>query len=152
MLSEWFVLLAISIFLIAYIRVNVIYSHYKFVLGEHAFHLKKGLFFTRENTIPYQQISNVHIARPYHYRIFGIAQLDIVTAGDKSIDRMSNKTKEYLIPIIDVSIARELSKMLMEFASKTRKGDSYREVDETDDESEDEEDIINETNKIEVLL
>src|SRR5436853_126200 len=61
MLSEWLILLGISLIFIAYLTVNVHYRSYKFILDEYAVHLHRGLLFTRETTIPYQQISNVKI-------------------------------------------------------------------------------------------
>ncbi len=120
MLSEWIALLGAAFIVIAYLEASVIYRNYKFVVDQYAIHLHRGLFFIRETTIPYQQITNVHIERPYHYRMFGIAKLDIVTAADKEVDDMGKKTKKFLIPIIDLSIARKLSRYLLERASKIR--------------------------------
>jgi membrane protein YdbS with pleckstrin-like domain len=113
MLSLWLFLLGISVLFIGYLKANVQYRHFRFILDEDAFHLHRGLFFIKETTIPYKQISNVHIARPYHYRLFGVAQLDVVTAADKSLSHVEVKTKEFLIPIIDTVIARKLAKHLI---------------------------------------
>ncbi len=129
MFAEWVLMLAVSVLLIGSMRARIMYAHYKFLLDDHAFNLQQGFFFTRETTIPYQQISNVNITRPYHYRIFGIAQLDILTAADKSAMTESKKdAKKMLIPVIDVSIARELSKQLMECASRKRRGEDLGDI------------------------
>jgi membrane protein YdbS with pleckstrin-like domain len=145
MVSSWFLLLGIMILILAYMIGYRYYVHYKFIFDDHAFHLHKGFFFIRETTIPYQQVSNVHIARPYTYRMFGLAKLDIVTAADKSLSHGEAKDKEFLIPIIDTKKARALSKQLISFAAKIRKGqdpfagyrdpeeDEIDEVDEVDD-------------------
>ncbi len=109
----WFVFLGFSILILAVLQAFIEYEHYKFILDEHSFHLHRGLFFTKETSIPYRQISNVHIARPYHYHFLGIAKLDIVTAADKSLSHDENKSKEYLIPVIDTKIARALAKQLI---------------------------------------
>lgn len=140
LLTEWFLLLAFSIVFIAYIRARVLYRHYRFTLDEHAFHLRRGLFFVQETTIPYQQISNVHIARPYHFRVFGIAQLDIVSAADKSVERNEMRAKKFLIPIIDTAVARILSRQLMEYAARTRKGLDVIEEDDSEDAEDEYED------------
>jgi hypothetical protein len=78
------------------------------------------------------QISNVHIARPYHYRLFGIAKFDIVTAADRDLDRSEkdHKSKVFFLPIVDINIARTLSKQLLQAASKSRKGEHvYKDED-----------------------
>lgn len=121
MLAQWFAFIGISFFLIAYLRANVFYRIYKFFLDEYAVHLRQGLFYISETTIPYHQISNVHIARPYHYRILGLARLDIVTAADRSDDRLERSAKKFLVPIIDLSLARTLSRQLLENAAYSRR-------------------------------
>jgi uncharacterized membrane protein YdbT with pleckstrin-like domain len=93
---------------------NVHYRMYKFIIDDYAFHLHKGIFFIREVTIPYQQISNVYIGRPYTYRMFGIAQLDIITTADMEGLDISKNKKKSLIPVIDIQIARYLSRHLLE--------------------------------------
>lgn len=146
MIAKWSLMLGFSFLIIAGLRVAEVYMHFKFILDDHSFNLERGLFFTRETTIPYQQISNVHIARPYHYRLFGIAQLDIVTAADKSLSHGEGKkdSKEFLIPIIDASIAKALSKQLIIYASKSRKGEEIEEdepevIDATDESGDNDE-------------
>lgn len=120
MVSLWLFLLGISVIFVGYIKANVQYRHFRFILDDDAFHLHRGLFFIKETTIPYKQISNVHIARPYHYRMFGVAQLDVVTAADKSLSHVEVKTKEFLIPVIDTSIARKLAKHLISQSSEEK--------------------------------
>lgn len=122
MLSEWLILLAISFLIIAYLRVNVLYRNYKFILDDYAVHLHRGLFFRRETTIPYQQISNVKIDRPFHYKLFGVSQIDIVTAADRNnTERKEKSAKEFYIPVIDTKLARQLARQLLESASKSRR-------------------------------
>lgn len=134
MLSLWIFLIAVSLLLFGYLKVNVHYRQYKFMLDEHAFHLRKGLFFVKEITIPYGQISNVHIGRPYHYRIFGIAELDILSTSGGIVKR---KEKNYLIPVLDLSLARELSKHLVRMSSSRMSNEeedfSKDDLDDLDD-------------------
>ncbi len=146
MLSLWFLMIGIMVIFFGFLMAAEHYMHYKFILSDYAFHLNRGLFFVRETTIPYQQISNVHIARPYHYRMFGVAQLDIVTAADKSLSHEENKTKQFLIPVIDTKVARGLSEQLIEYASKIRDGhdlaDEENEIIDDDPEDIDENEIL----------
>jgi len=135
MISEWILLLGISVIIIGYLIGNVHYRSYKFKLDEHAFHLRRGLFFIHETTIPYQQISKVTISRPYHYLFFGVAELDIVTADDRSDSNNKVKASKFLIPVISSPLARALSKQLLTYAAMSRKGQGIE--PEFDDEDED---------------
>lgn len=139
MLAEWFLLVGISFFIVGYLRASVLYRAYKFYLDEYAVHLRHGLFYIRETTIPYHQISNVHIGRPYHYLLLGLAQLDIVTAADRSDDRLERSSKKFLMPIIDVSLARILSRQLLESAAESRRY-GHLVTNEDDDDSNNEDD------------
>lgn len=145
MISEWILLLGISVIIVGYLIGNVHYRSYKFKLDEHAFHLRRGLFFVHETTIPYQQISKVTISRPYHYFFFGVAELDIVTADDRSDSNNKIKASKFLIPVISTPIARALSRQLLLYASMSRKGqeirDQYDDNNDYDDEEEDGEDL-----------
>lgn len=140
MLSEWLAILAFGFLILGYLRGNLMFRNYKFFLDDHAFHLRRGIFMVKEVTIPYHQISNVHIIRPYHYRFLGLAQVDIATASDKRIHH--SKVKDCLIPVIDYKIAKILSKQLISFADRVKQGediDEYNDDDEDDDEFEDDE-------------
>lgn len=155
MLSEWTLLIGLSFLFIAYLRAATIHRSYKFMLDEHAFHLRRGLFFVQETSIPYQQISKVNISRPYHYRMFGVSELDIITADDRNDSYMKTKSSAFLIPVIDTSIAKALSKQLMGYASMIKHGQKIEEPEEFeegeeedyDDEEDCEEEYVEEENK-----
>lgn len=143
MISEWILLLGISVIILGYLVANVHYRSYKFKLDEHAFHLRRGLFFIHETTIPYQQISKVTISRPYHYLFFGVAELDIVTADDRSDSNNKVRASKFLIPVISSPIARALSKQLLAYAAMSRKGQDIEPQfdDEVEDDFVDEEEV-----------
>ncbi len=106
-------------------------------MDEYAIHLHRGLFFIRESTVPYGQISNVQIDRPYHYRMFGIAHIEIITnAGQNSSE--SDKKKNFLIPTIDIKIARLLSKHLLLKGSQSQDTNRRRRKLEDDEDTEEE--------------
>ena len=76
----------------------------------------------KEKVIPYRHIQNVDLEQPYHYRIFGVARLNITTARiDVFDDEVKGKHgqkaerhgKTNLIPIIDKKIAKELAHYLV---------------------------------------
>ena len=138
MLSEWLFLTAISCFIVGLMRGLVMYRHKTFMVDRRALHLRRGLFRTRETRIPYQQISNIEMERPYHFRILGLAQLDVtISSGDRDTGRTSD-TREFLIPIIDAHLAHALAHHIIIHTDQhaTFDEDEY----EDDDEFEDEED------------
>ncbi len=143
MIAQWLALLSVGFLVVTYLRVAVQYRRYTFYVDDHAFHLKRGLFRVQEITIPYQQISNVHIEQPYHWRLLGLAQLDITISSSREALR-PRKRRDFLIPCIDKALARDLSRFLVREASGDTEDDEYEDDDEYDDE-DDGEDIEIET-------
>jgi len=137
MVSQWILFAGVAFILIAYLRASVIYRSYVFHLDEHALHLRRGLIRVQEITIPYHQINNIHIEQPYHWRFLGLAQLDITIASSHSSLSKIRTQKDFLIPHIDTSIARALSRFLAKEAS----GEDEEEDDDEEFEEEDGEDI-----------
>lgn len=132
MLTQWSALVAIAFLIVVYLDVSVRYRQYAFHVDDHAFHLRRGLFRVQEITIPYAQISNVHIEQPYHWRLLGLAQLDITISSSRDALR-AKKRREFLIPCIDKSLARALSRFLIEEASGYDDEDDDAEYDDEDD-------------------
>ena len=132
MLSQWSALIALSFLIVIYLDVSVRYRRYSFHVDDHAFHLRRGLFRVQEITIPYAQISNVHIEQPYHWRLLGLAQLDITISSSRDALR-AKKRREFLIPCIDKPLARALSRFLIEEASGYDDEDDDEYYDDEDD-------------------
>jgi uncharacterized membrane protein YdbT with pleckstrin-like domain len=139
MLSEWIFLAAIGFIFVGLLRGWVMYRQHTFMVDKHAFHLRRGLFRTRETRIPYMQISNIEIERPYHYRIFGLAQLDVtISSGDRDTGR-SAESRAFLIPLIDSKIAHALSHHIIRHGSNRIEAELDYKEDEEDEEFENEE-------------
>jgi uncharacterized membrane protein YdbT with pleckstrin-like domain len=105
MISFWIFLVVLGSVLIMLLLTYVHYHEYRFKLDRHAVHLHRGILFIQETTIPYQQISNVHITRPYHFQLFGLARIDIITAADRNQEDTDGERRKFHVPIIDASIA-----------------------------------------------
>lgn len=103
--------------LVLYLYSSILYRQYKFMLDEHAFYVRRGIFFIREAVIPYRQIQNVEISRPYLYRLIGLAELDLTTLGN-SIEHEPgfnpHKKHKNLLPAIDYRIAKILARNLVQ--------------------------------------
>jgi membrane protein YdbS with pleckstrin-like domain len=148
MLAEWTFLVGISFIFVAYLRANVMFRQYKFTLDEHAFRLQKGLFRIREYTFPYNQIANVHIEQPYHWRMLGLASVDIISASDSVDLNAKKKQGAYLIPVMDKKLAKQLRLQILRYGSGEGSpyDDMYDDEDVEDeyedyDDSEDTEDV-----------
>ncbi|HTR18717.1 MAG TPA: PH domain-containing protein [Candidatus Paceibacterota bacterium] len=139
MLSQWILFAGVAFLLIAYLRASVIYRAHSFHLDEHALHLRRGLIRVQEITIPYHQINNIHIEQPYHWRFLGLALLDITIASSHtSLSKVRTK-KDFLVPHIDTSIARALSRFLVRQASGEDDADEFEEDEDSEDISIEEE-------------
>lgn len=108
-LNLWIASLILSVVILILVSTIERYIQHRFLLSEHSFHVRRGIFMVKEKVIPYRHIQNVDIDRPYHYRIMGLSKLDITTARtDNFEDEKSN-----LIPLIDKNLARKLSEFLV---------------------------------------
>ena len=134
MVAQWFAFAAFGFLLIAYLRASVLYRAYSFHVDEHALHLRRGLIRVQEITIPFHQVSNIHIEQPYHWRLLGLAELDItISSSRESLSRVM-KRQDFLIPCIDKSVARELSHFLVQQASGEEEDeDELEEEDDSED-------------------
>jgi uncharacterized membrane protein YdbT with pleckstrin-like domain len=126
-------LIALSILFVALLRTMVMFRQYRFTVDKKAFHLRRGLFRIREIRVPYLQISTIDIEQPYHYRLLGLAQLDIKMNNDSGAAKtITNHKKKmellFLLPIVDKRVAQQLSNHLMKH--------STGELDEEDEEYE----------------
>jgi uncharacterized membrane protein YdbT with pleckstrin-like domain len=112
MVSLWVFLAAISIIVIILARTSVLYKQYSYVLHNHALHITHGIFFVKEKIIPYPQITNVEIIRPYIYSLFGLVRLSIETGQTENTNSKSHhKTKD--LPPMDKRAATNLAHELM---------------------------------------
>lgn len=136
MLGQWIAYAGVGFLIVAYLRASVLYRSHSFHVDEHALHLRRGLIRVQEITIPYRQVNDIHIEQPYHWRIFGIAKLDITISSSHTDLSRVRMHKDFLIPAIDKSLARALAKFLTEQAS----GIETQVYDEEEEPYEDEED------------
>ena len=60
------------------------YRNYTYELDKDAFRKEFGILTKRRTSIPYERIQNVDIIAPLLYRIFGLAQVNVQTAGGSS--------------------------------------------------------------------
>ncbi len=118
LLNLWIISLILSILFLIFVSTFERYIQHKFLLGEHSFHVRRGIFMVKEKVIPYRHIQNVDIDRPYHYRLLGLSKLNITTAR---LDNFEDE-KTNLIPLIDKHLAKKLSDFLIKQGVMSHKG------------------------------
>ncbi len=91
------------------------YRNYTYELTDTVFKKEYGILTKRNTGIPYERIQNVDIVAPLLYRIFGIAQLNIQTAGGSSYLSVS----EGRLPGVSKQTAIELQAELLKRARST---------------------------------
>lgn len=127
-----------SFLLVGVLRAYVMHRQFRFILDVDALHYKEGIFRIKEVRIPYMQIANVDIEQPYHYRMVGLAKIDITLSSNESPLRLKKHGRSggHFLPMIDKKRARELSDHIIRHASgqprMRDRDDWYDEADEED--------------------
>ncbi|MBC7766435.1 PH domain-containing protein [Arenimonas sp.] len=117
-LNLWIISLGACVLFLIFVSTFERYIQHKFLLGEHSFHVRRGIFMVKEKVIPYRHIQNVDIDRPYHYRLLGLSKLNITTSR---LDNFEDE-KTNLIPIIDKHLAKKLSDFLIKQGVRSHNG------------------------------
>lgn len=94
------------------------YYSYKFMLGDHAFRITRGILNKEEVNIPYRQIQNININRDIVSRIIGVSRITILTAGFE--DKNDTAESEGILPVIDQALAEEIQSELLRRAATER--------------------------------
>ncbi len=104
-------------FLIAWL----VYTNYRFALGENSLKIKRGIIGKEEMAIPYRQIQDVDINRDLSFRVWGLSKLIILTAGreDVGAERRGSEgdESEGYLPALDKDLAEWLQHELLSRAN-----------------------------------
>ena len=114
-LMALFFLLLLAGVLYAYIR----YISYKFKLDDNSFRIMQGILNKEETSIPYRQIQDVDLERPFLYQIIGVARVAILTSGhnDSNEEGTKGDYSEAGIPVITKSRAESIREELLKHAN-----------------------------------
>lgn len=94
-------LLAIT-FLWPVIEIYLEYKYFQYQIDKDKIIIQKGIINKKQTTIPFNNIQNIDINRPVHYRILGLAELHIQTAGEEK------SLVESVLPGIEPTEATEI--------------------------------------------
>lgn len=111
--------IAAGYLVILFVATHLIWSNYFFSIDSTHFHKQHGILHKKSVTIPFEQIQNVNITRSLVDQIFGLAAIDIETAGNSMSDkravvggRMSRA--EGHLSGIDFARAKEIHDILLQ--------------------------------------
>jgi putative membrane protein len=117
-------ILFVVIFGITFLIAWLIYTNYRFALGENSLKIKRGVIGKEEMAIPYRQIQDVDINRDLSFRIWGLSKLIILTAGreDAAVGGRSGRSDESegYLPALDKDLAEWLQHELLTRANVQR--------------------------------
>jgi len=113
-------LITLFIFLITILIVWLEYINFRFILGDNAFKVRRGVLRKEEVAIPYRQIQNVNIKRAFFDQIIGVSKLIILTAGREDKDEEIWSEAEGVLPSLDKNIARQIQEDLLKRANIER--------------------------------
>lgn len=94
----------------------LIYSNYKFCLGEDSLKIKRGVLTKEEVAIPYRQIQDVDIKRDISFQMLGLSRIIILTAGQED-ETPRDSESEGILPALDRDLAEWLQAELLRRAN-----------------------------------
>lgn len=109
-LVSGFFIISLFVLIVGFLISWLKYISCSFVMGEHAFSIRRGILSKKEISIPYRQIQDATIEQSLMNRMLGVAKLVIQTAGN---DNEQNGEGEGLFRIIDINVAKELKETLL---------------------------------------
>ncbi|MFA6050640.1 MAG: PH domain-containing protein [Candidatus Paceibacterota bacterium] len=101
---------------VAFILAVIQYYSYRYTLGEHEMHIKRGILNTDEITIPYRHIIDIEIERPLIYQILGASILTIYSRTDTNAGDGTNDESEGRLPAIRKNFAEKFREDLLKKA------------------------------------
>jgi uncharacterized membrane protein YdbT with pleckstrin-like domain len=106
-------------FLIGFFAAWLIYTNYKFSLGEDSLKIKRGILNKEEIAIPYRQIQDVDITRDLSFLMLGLSRIVILTAGheDQDPENQQHGQSEGFLPALDKDLAEWLQSELLKRAN-----------------------------------
>jgi len=111
-----FLLLFVAVFLITFLVAWLIYTNYRFYLGDNSLKIKRGIFEKEELAIPYRQIQDVDIERDLSFQMMGLSRLIILTAGHED-EKPRDDESEGVLPAMDRKLAEWLQTELLKRAN-----------------------------------
>ena len=116
-LIAWIFMGLFSLSLIFIVLISwLTYINYTFAITDFALKIRRGILSREEIAIPYRQIQDVDISQDISYRLLGLSELIILTAGNQE-DKTPNDETEGVLPVLDSQLAKMIQTELLERAN-----------------------------------
>ncbi|HUC31445.1 MAG TPA: PH domain-containing protein [Candidatus Paceibacterota bacterium] len=109
--------LFVAILLITILIAWLVYSTYKFCLGDDSLKIKRGILNKEEVAIPYRQIQDVDIKRDLSFQLIGLSRIVILTAGHEEDEKPEDDDTEGILPALDKDLAEWMQAELLKRAN-----------------------------------
>jgi uncharacterized membrane protein YdbT with pleckstrin-like domain len=93
------------------------YGAFRYRVDENDFSVERGIVSNQETSTPFRQIQNVDIEQSAMYRMMGVCDLVILTAGHEDKEYAGKNESEIVLPSLDITVAHELQTYLLERAN-----------------------------------
>ncbi len=90
------------------------YTSFKYRITENGFSVERGIASKQETSLPFHQIQNVDVEQSALYRLFGLCDLVILTAGHEDKMDKSKNESEIVLAGIETDTAHQLQTYLIE--------------------------------------
>jgi uncharacterized membrane protein YdbT with pleckstrin-like domain len=93
------------------------YIAFSYRVDDNSFLTERGITSRQETSLPFRQIQNVDIEQSLIYRIMGVCDLVILTAGHEDKQDAGKNESEIVLPALDITVAHDLRTYLLERAN-----------------------------------
>jgi membrane protein YdbS with pleckstrin-like domain len=118
--AEFLPLFILAAIVFALIMAYGWYLSFRYKLEDNDLSFEKGLLSKQEISVPFHQIENVDIEQSILYRIFGLADLIILTAGHEDPEHAQKDEAEITMPALNAREARHLQRYLLDRSNVQR--------------------------------
>jgi uncharacterized membrane protein YdbT with pleckstrin-like domain len=116
--AEFIVFLIFLVALIAGLLAGYFsYIAFRYRVDTNGFLTERGITSKQETSLPFRQIQNVDIEQSMIYRMMGVCDLVILTAGHEDKEDASKNESEIVLPALDIAVAHDLRTYLLERAN-----------------------------------
>ncbi len=118
MLAAWIGLgLFVFVLAITILSAWLVYTTFKFCLGDDSLKIKRGILNKEEVAIPYRQIQDVDIKRDLSFQMMGLSRIVIITAGHEEDEKPGDDDTEGILPALDKDLAEWMQAELLKRAN-----------------------------------
>lgn len=96
------------------------YMSFKYKIEDNDLSFEKGVLGKQEISVPFHQIQNVDVEQSILFRVFGLADLAILTAGHEDPEHARKEETEIIMPALNLKEARRLQRYLLDRANVQR--------------------------------